>query len=82
MKLAGDMGPNMGTTLYKIACATNGRKLNNASHILFKTLGAIGPVQTRRFQRALANEALAKSLIVYASMEPFTREAAFCLTQR
>ncbi|MPC82836.1 hypothetical protein E2C01_077522 [Portunus trituberculatus] len=30
------MGPNMGTTTNKIACATNGRKLNSASHTLVK----------------------------------------------
>ncbi|MPC34954.1 hypothetical protein E2C01_028359 [Portunus trituberculatus] len=33
MRLCGDMGPNMGTTINKIACAFNERKLNNASHI-------------------------------------------------
>ncbi|MPC60910.1 hypothetical protein E2C01_054970 [Portunus trituberculatus] len=33
MHLGGDMSPNMGTTINKIACATNGQKLNNASHI-------------------------------------------------
>ncbi|MPC27195.1 hypothetical protein E2C01_020362 [Portunus trituberculatus] len=37
MRLGGDMGPNMDTTINKIAYATNGRKLNNASkHILLK----------------------------------------------
>ncbi|MPC13563.1 (E3-independent) E2 ubiquitin-conjugating enzyme [Portunus trituberculatus] len=36
MSFGGDMSPNMGTTINKIACATNGRKLNNASHTLFK----------------------------------------------
>ncbi|MPC47279.1 hypothetical protein E2C01_041021 [Portunus trituberculatus] len=36
MRLGGDMRPNMGTTINKIACATNGRKLNSASHTLFK----------------------------------------------
>ncbi|MPC73475.1 hypothetical protein E2C01_067805 [Portunus trituberculatus] len=35
MCMGGDMGPNMGTTINKIACATNGRKLNRAFHILF-----------------------------------------------
>ncbi|MPC17411.1 hypothetical protein E2C01_010267 [Portunus trituberculatus] len=35
MSLGGDMGPNMGTTINKIACATNGRKLNSASHTPF-----------------------------------------------
>ncbi|MPD05414.1 hypothetical protein E2C01_101154 [Portunus trituberculatus] len=33
MRLGGDMDPNMGTTINNIACATNGRKLNSASHI-------------------------------------------------
>ncbi|MPC37189.1 hypothetical protein E2C01_030663 [Portunus trituberculatus] len=33
MRLDGDMGPNMGTTINKIACVTNGRKLNSASNI-------------------------------------------------
>ncbi|MPC91608.1 hypothetical protein E2C01_086654 [Portunus trituberculatus] len=32
MRLVGDMGPNMGTTVNKIAYATNGRELNTASH--------------------------------------------------
>ncbi|MPC81644.1 hypothetical protein E2C01_076272 [Portunus trituberculatus] len=27
----------MGTTINRIACATNGRKMNSASHTLFKT---------------------------------------------
>ncbi|MPC58211.1 hypothetical protein E2C01_052207 [Portunus trituberculatus] len=36
MSLGGDMGPNMGNTINKIACTTNGRKLNSASHTLFK----------------------------------------------
>ncbi|MPC82226.1 hypothetical protein E2C01_076876 [Portunus trituberculatus] len=38
MRLGGDMSPNMGTTINKIACAPNGGKLNSASHIyiLFK----------------------------------------------
>ncbi|MPC79029.1 hypothetical protein E2C01_073540 [Portunus trituberculatus] len=35
MRLGGDMGPNMGTTINKIACATNWRKLNSTSYILF-----------------------------------------------
>ncbi|MPC57260.1 hypothetical protein E2C01_051238 [Portunus trituberculatus] len=34
MYLGGDMGPNMGTTMNKTACATNGWKLNSASHTL------------------------------------------------
>ncbi|MPC38230.1 hypothetical protein E2C01_031735 [Portunus trituberculatus] len=29
MHLGGDMGPNMGTTINKIACATNGQKAEN-----------------------------------------------------
>ncbi|MPC86235.1 hypothetical protein E2C01_081056 [Portunus trituberculatus] len=33
MRLGGDMGPNMGTTIDKIAYATNGRKINSASQI-------------------------------------------------
>ncbi|MPC36514.1 hypothetical protein E2C01_029974 [Portunus trituberculatus] len=33
MHLGGDIGPNMGTTVNKIACATNGWKHNSASHI-------------------------------------------------
>ncbi|MPD05406.1 hypothetical protein E2C01_101146 [Portunus trituberculatus] len=36
MSFGGDMGPNMGTTINKIACATNERNLNSASHTLFK----------------------------------------------
>ncbi|MPC89722.1 hypothetical protein E2C01_084681 [Portunus trituberculatus] len=36
MSSGGDMTPNMGTTINKIACATNGRKLNSAFHTLFK----------------------------------------------
>ncbi|MPC54891.1 hypothetical protein E2C01_048820 [Portunus trituberculatus] len=36
MSFGGDMGPNMGTTMNKFACATNGRKLNSAFHMLFK----------------------------------------------
>ncbi|MPC46137.1 hypothetical protein E2C01_039846 [Portunus trituberculatus] len=36
MILGGDMGPDMGTTINKIACATNERKLNSASYTLFK----------------------------------------------
>ncbi|MPC18744.1 hypothetical protein E2C01_011639 [Portunus trituberculatus] len=36
MTLGGDMVPNMGTTINKIACSTNGRKLNSASYTLFK----------------------------------------------
>ncbi|MPC95732.1 hypothetical protein E2C01_090956 [Portunus trituberculatus] len=35
------MGPNMGTTVKKIACAPNGWKLNSASHILQVNLQAI-----------------------------------------
>ncbi|MPC28898.1 hypothetical protein E2C01_022111 [Portunus trituberculatus] len=35
MNFGGDMGSNMGTTINKIACATNGRKMNSASHTLF-----------------------------------------------
>ncbi|MPD04963.1 hypothetical protein E2C01_100678 [Portunus trituberculatus] len=34
MRLGGDMGPNMDSTTNKIACATNERKLNSASHTL------------------------------------------------
>ncbi|MPC38992.1 hypothetical protein E2C01_032511 [Portunus trituberculatus] len=33
MHLGGDMGPNMGTTINKIAGATNGRKLNSTSYV-------------------------------------------------
>ncbi|MPC41064.1 hypothetical protein E2C01_034645 [Portunus trituberculatus] len=33
MRFGGDMGPNMGTTINKIACATNRRKLNSVSHM-------------------------------------------------
>ncbi|MPC78983.1 hypothetical protein E2C01_073494 [Portunus trituberculatus] len=33
MRLGGEMGPNMGTTINKIACTTNGQKLDSASHI-------------------------------------------------
>ncbi|MPC41427.1 hypothetical protein E2C01_035017 [Portunus trituberculatus] len=36
MRLGGDMGPNMGTTISKTACAINWRKLNSVSYILFK----------------------------------------------
>ncbi|MPC65759.1 hypothetical protein E2C01_059895 [Portunus trituberculatus] len=36
MSLGGDMGPNMGTNINKIACATNGQKLNSTSYTLFK----------------------------------------------
>ncbi|MPD05767.1 hypothetical protein E2C01_101531 [Portunus trituberculatus] len=36
MSFGGDMGPNIGTTINKIVCATNGRKLNSTSHTLFK----------------------------------------------
>ncbi|MPC40164.1 hypothetical protein E2C01_033719 [Portunus trituberculatus] len=36
MRLGGNMGPNMGTTINKIACATSWRKLNSASQTLFK----------------------------------------------
>ncbi|MPC92701.1 hypothetical protein E2C01_087806 [Portunus trituberculatus] len=36
MGLGGDVGPNMGTTINEIACATNGWKLNSASYTLFK----------------------------------------------
>ncbi|MPC72806.1 hypothetical protein E2C01_067120 [Portunus trituberculatus] len=32
MRLGGDMGPNMDTTINKIACATDGRKMNSASN--------------------------------------------------
>ncbi|MPC66829.1 hypothetical protein E2C01_060984 [Portunus trituberculatus] len=35
MRLGGDMGPNMGTTINKIAYATHGRKLNSTSHTCF-----------------------------------------------
>ncbi|MPC64805.1 hypothetical protein E2C01_058925 [Portunus trituberculatus] len=35
-ELGGDMDLNMGTTINKIACATNGWKLNSGSHTLFK----------------------------------------------
>ncbi|MPC30133.1 hypothetical protein E2C01_023392 [Portunus trituberculatus] len=44
MRLGGDMAPNMGTTICKIACATNGRKLNSASHMYSSSMptGAIG----------------------------------------
>ncbi|MPC36450.1 hypothetical protein E2C01_029908 [Portunus trituberculatus] len=39
MRLGGDMGPNMGTTINKNACATNGVKLTSASYyILFRAL--------------------------------------------
>ncbi|MPC38006.1 hypothetical protein E2C01_031504 [Portunus trituberculatus] len=43
MCLDGDMGPNMGTTINKITCATNGRKLNSASHTYYSSIptGAI-----------------------------------------
>ncbi|MPC89521.1 hypothetical protein E2C01_084472 [Portunus trituberculatus] len=34
MRLDGDMGPNMGTTVNKIACTSNGWKLVTASHTL------------------------------------------------
>ncbi|MPC30051.1 hypothetical protein E2C01_023304 [Portunus trituberculatus] len=36
MSFKGDMGPNMDTTINKIACTTNGQKLNRTSHTLFK----------------------------------------------
>ncbi|MPD05973.1 hypothetical protein E2C01_101748 [Portunus trituberculatus] len=36
MRLGGDMGLNMGITINKIACATNGRKQDSASLTLFK----------------------------------------------
>ncbi|MPD01319.1 hypothetical protein E2C01_096838 [Portunus trituberculatus] len=36
MSFGDDMAPKMGTTINKIACATNGRKLKSASHTLFK----------------------------------------------
>ncbi|MPC35263.1 hypothetical protein E2C01_028682 [Portunus trituberculatus] len=36
MRLGGEMGPNMGTTINRIACAANGWKLDSTSHILFK----------------------------------------------
>ncbi|MPC23385.1 hypothetical protein E2C01_016430 [Portunus trituberculatus] len=36
MHLGGDMGPNLGTTINKIACTANRWKLNSGSHILFK----------------------------------------------
>ncbi|MPC41453.1 hypothetical protein E2C01_035045 [Portunus trituberculatus] len=44
MRLGGEMGPNMGTTVNKIASATNGWKLNSASHIYSSSMptGAIG----------------------------------------
>ncbi|MPD03290.1 hypothetical protein E2C01_098919 [Portunus trituberculatus] len=44
MRLGGDMVPNMGTTINKIDCATNGQKLNSASHIYSSSMptGAIG----------------------------------------
>ncbi|MPC18984.1 hypothetical protein E2C01_011885 [Portunus trituberculatus] len=38
MSFGGDMGPNMGTTVNKIACASNGRK---PSHTLFKRTSTI-----------------------------------------
>ncbi|MPC89873.1 hypothetical protein E2C01_084835 [Portunus trituberculatus] len=41
MRLRGDMGPNMGTTINKVACAANGGKLNNASHTLQLNLQAL-----------------------------------------
>ncbi|MPC55847.1 hypothetical protein E2C01_049792 [Portunus trituberculatus] len=31
-----NLGPNIDTTINKIACTTNGRKLNSASYTLFK----------------------------------------------
>ncbi|MPC46023.1 hypothetical protein E2C01_039731 [Portunus trituberculatus] len=34
IRLGGDMGPNMGITINKIACATNGWKLDNTSNTL------------------------------------------------
>ncbi|MPC44719.1 hypothetical protein E2C01_038397 [Portunus trituberculatus] len=44
MHLGGDMAPNMPTTKSKIACATNGWKLNNPSHICSSSMptGTIG----------------------------------------
>ncbi|MPC34067.1 hypothetical protein E2C01_027439 [Portunus trituberculatus] len=41
MRLGGDMGPNMGITVNKRAFATNGCKLNSASHTLQVNLQAI-----------------------------------------
>ncbi|MPC26045.1 hypothetical protein E2C01_019174 [Portunus trituberculatus] len=38
MSFGGDVDLNMGTTINKTACATNGQKLNSASHTLFNYL--------------------------------------------
>ncbi|MPC53939.1 hypothetical protein E2C01_047842 [Portunus trituberculatus] len=44
MRWGGDMAPNMGNTINKIACATNRWKLNSATHIYSSRTptGAIG----------------------------------------
>ncbi|MPC82802.1 hypothetical protein E2C01_077486 [Portunus trituberculatus] len=47
MSLVGDMGPNMGTTI-KIACATNGRKLNSAPYTL-QLYELLPPTPTHKF---------------------------------
>ncbi|MPC13490.1 hypothetical protein E2C01_006228 [Portunus trituberculatus] len=41
MRLGGDTGSNMGTTTNKIACATNGWKLNSASNTLQNRIGIV-----------------------------------------
>ncbi|MPC56594.1 hypothetical protein E2C01_050558 [Portunus trituberculatus] len=41
MRLGGDMGPNIGTTINKIACITNRLKLNSTSHTLKVYLQAL-----------------------------------------
>ncbi|MPC98446.1 hypothetical protein E2C01_093817 [Portunus trituberculatus] len=38
MRLGGDMGPNMPTTINEIACVTNGRKLNSALQVCLQTI--------------------------------------------
>ncbi|MPC57466.1 hypothetical protein E2C01_051446 [Portunus trituberculatus] len=41
MRLGGDMAHNIGTTINKIACATDGWKLNTAAHTLQVDLQAL-----------------------------------------
>ncbi|MPC23723.1 hypothetical protein E2C01_016784 [Portunus trituberculatus] len=49
MRLGGDMDPNMGTTINKTACATNGWKLNSASNTLQVTYKRCRPGHKKKY---------------------------------
>ncbi|MPC88277.1 hypothetical protein E2C01_083177 [Portunus trituberculatus] len=78
MRLDGDIGPNMSTTINEIACYTNGWKLNSACHTYFSSMrtGVIGhnkKKESRSWRHGSSPDplSLAGSCDFYTSRESF-----------